>query len=536
MKRVTLLLSCVLLLAANISTARSDTSRPNVLFIICDDLNDYEGVFGGHPQAKTPNIDRLAKEGVQFMNAQTNCPMCGPSRNSLITGVYPSVSEDFSWTPSFKQKVLKHNKTIMEYLRENGYYTLGSGKLLHSNKHEYWNEWGVEESSNYGPFAFDGENQVGHPSVPEPYRSIGPVDGAFAPISDFPDFPERADGKATGWIYSKRSGKMYNYVDKDNRDPLPDEMHADWAVKRLNEMNKESSDKPFFMGVGFVRPHTPLYAPQRFFDMFPVETLKLSKIKKGDEDDTYYKDLYPAEMKGWRFYDALEKSYGGDAELGLKHFLQAYLACVAFADEQVGKVLDALDNSKFKDNTIVIFTADHGWQMGEKDYLYKNSPWDEALRIPLVIKAPNAKAGSKVVHPVSLIDIFPTITDMCELKGDNRRNNQGGAIGGYSLTPFLKNAKTKSWKGPEGAITVLTVDGAQKHEVARARVGAQTYSYRTEDWRYILYYDGREELYNKKDDPYSWDNLANNKKYKKVKMKLHQSVVEMAGEGHTYTK
>ncbi|MQY77667.1 MAG: sulfatase-like hydrolase/transferase [Bacteroidetes bacterium] len=522
---------CVLAIPQNISAEE----KPNVIFIVCDDLNDYSGAFAGHSQVKTPNIDKLAKSGVTFVNAQSNCPLCSPSRNSLFTGVYSYKSKDFGLTNLSRQPVLKHNKTLMEYYTENGYHVMGSGKLLHTNRKEYWDEWGVDVN-NYGPFAFDGTNQVGHPSVPEPFRSIGDVDGSYAPLSDVPVFPEsETDGKKTGWIYSKPSGKMLNYIDENNRDLLPDELHAQWAARRLKEMDEEGFDKPFFMGIGFVRPHTPLYAPKRFFDMFPLEDIELSPIKNGDVDDTYYRDIYPVSRsasgkwysntsKGVMYFRILKESYGGDEEDGLKHFVQAYLACVAFVDEQIGKVVEAVDNSKFKDNTIIVLTSDHGWQMGEKEYLFKNSPWEESTRIPLIIRAPEAKAGASVDHPVSLIDLFPTLSDLCGLTGDNRKSEEGGPIGGFSLNPFLKNPKTKNWEGPEGALSMIA-DGLNRKEA-----GKQTYSYRTKDWRYILYMDGREELYDHKNDPYEWTNLADDKKFEKRKKILRNLLRELVIE------
>lgn len=499
----------------------AQSNKPNVVFIICDDLNDYEGVFGGHPQVKTPNIDKLSKSGVTFTNAHSNCPVCSPSRNSLFTGVYPLQSKDFGWTKHFQQPVLKNNFTLMEYFKNNGYHVMGSGKLLHVNKTEYWDEWGVD-INNYGPVAFNGIEPVGHPSVPEPYRSIGAIDGSFAPLSDVPTFPDSiSKGNKTGWLYTNGKDDFLDYTDENNRDLMPDEMHAQWAAKRIKEMEAENSDQPFFMGIGFVRPHTPLYAPKRFFDMFPLDEIQLSKIKEGDNSDTHYKDIYPANIKGLRYYQTLKESYGGDAEEGLKHFLQAYLACIAFTDEQIGVVVDAVNNSKFKDNTIIVMVADHGWQMGEKDYLFKNSPWEESTRIPYIIKAPGAKNGRTVDHPVSLIDLYPTLTELCGLSGDNRKNDEGGRIDGYSLKPFLNYSETTNWEGPKGALTMVG-NGLNNNDVMK-----QTYSYRTKDWRYIRYMDGEEELYHNKVDPFEWDNLAEQKKYSKIKQELKTEMLEI---------
>ena len=202
-----------------------EEQQPNVLLIICDDLNDYSGAFGGHPQVKTPNIDRLAESAVVFTNAHSNSPICSPSRNSLFTGVYTHRSKDFGWTPHDEQEVLKHNKLLMELFRENGYLTAGSGKLLHNNRKHLWDDPGID-INNYGPFAFNGKELVGHPSVPEPFRSIGHVDGSFAPLSDVPVFPEEETGPdKAGWKYSK-DGDYMEYVDASNRDLTPDEMNT----------------------------------------------------------------------------------------------------------------------------------------------------------------------------------------------------------------------------------------------------------------------------------------------------------------------
>lgn len=495
--------------------------KPNVVFIICDDLNDYSGPFNGHPQVRTPNIDKLAKSGITFTNAHSNVPVCSPSRNSLFTGVYPHNSKDFGWTKHFEQPMLQHNKTLMEYFAENGYHVAGSGKLLHVNRKEYWHEWGVD-INNYGPLAYNGREPVGHPSVPEPFRSIGPIDGSFAPISDVPTFHDSiSGGNRTGWLYTRNSDHFLNYVDEDQRDLLPDEMHAQWAAKKIKELESQESDQPFFIGIGFVRPHTPLYAPKRFFDMFPPEEIELSLIKQNDAEDTYYKDIYPADIKGLRYYRTLKESYGGNAEEGLKHFLQAYLACIAFVDEQIGMVVDAVNNSRFSDNTIVVLTSDHGWQMGEKDYLFKNSPWEESTRIPLIIKAPHAKSGKSVGQPVSLIDIFPTLSGLCSLEGDNRKNKLGGNIDGFSLEPFLIKPDTENWEGPNGALSMIGV-GLDKEEVMK-----QTYAYRTADWRYIRYMDGREELYDHINDPYEWQNLAGEKNYFDIKQRLNNEMMQL---------
>ena len=184
-----------------------------------------------------------------------------------------------------------------------------------------------------------------------------------------------------------------------------------------------------------------------------------------------------------------------------------------------------MDNSRFKDNTVVIFTSDHGWHVGEKDFLHKNSPWEESIRVPFVIRDPRKQEGTQVFHPISLIDIYPTIVDLCGLDGDTKKNKNGVELSGYSLVPFLKNPDTKDWDGPDGALTVLALGalslGSEKID--------QTYSYRTEDWRYIRYASGREELYNHKEDPYEWHNLADQERYASAKNVLKTQVEDMVG-------
>lgn len=522
------------------------TEKPNVLLIILDDLNDYQGVFGGHPQAKTPNIDRLGQSGVLFKNAHTNVPVCQPSRNSLFTGMYPHNSRDFGWTPHFKQVVLKNHKTMIEVFKENGYETYGTGKLLHKNIRKYWTEWGVPEGINYGPHAYSGVDEngkriMGHSSVPEPFRSINVVDGSFASFADTPVITNEAGTTIeTGWTFGR---KPYRYVNDNDRDLLPDEQHAIWASNKLKELEARKSKAPFFMGVGFVNPHTPLYAPQKYFDMFPLDEIQLPDLEENDVEDTFYASVYDQTEMGIAYYRKLKQSYPNGDE-GLKRFLQAYLACVAFVDDQVGILLDGLENSEYSNNTVVILTSDHGWQMGEKDYLYKNSPWEESTRIPFIIRAPQISIpNSTVEHPVSLIDIFPTLKDVCGFEAITKRDGTPFELDGFSLKPFLENSNTKKWKGPNGALTVLgarinkpieglavsTNPGALWHieikkDLDPEYIKEQNFTYRTKDWRYILYSNGTEELYNHTNDSFERINLALDENYNEVKASLNQEM------------
>ncbi len=488
--------------------------KTNVIFIICDDLNDYQGIFGGHSQILTPHIDALASSGVCFVNAQSNVPVCSPSRNSFITGVYPHTSKDFGWTDLKAQKVLKNNKTIMRYFQENGYTTLGTGKITHGNSIEDWDEWGHKLTNNYGPFYFDGNKNLPHPKVPEPYSSIGPIDGSYGRLSSV----ENSNGikGEPGWVYGWTK-TPFRYVNDDDRDLLQDELHADWAIKKIKQLGEKDSKSPFFMGIGFVRPHTPLHAPDRYFDMYPIDEINLEPWIENDTDDTFWDANFGHRkaLKGPKYYKMLLESYGGDRTLAMKHIVQAYMACVTFVDAQIGKVVQALDQSPLKNNTIIVLTSDHGWHLGEKNQVFKNSPWEESARIPLVVRLPNGQRGLEVKQPVSLIDLYPTFVDYCNLKGDHKFNEKGAELGGNSLRPLLEN---KDWKGPKGALTIVGNVGN------KTTVDTQNFSYRTENFRYIRYAKGQEELYDHKTDPYEWYNLAAEKDFRKIKRKLSKQM------------
>lgn len=487
--------------------APSAAGQPNVLLIVCDDLNDYVGHLGGHPQARTPHMDALAQSGVSFRRAYCQDPICAPSRASLFTGVYPFRSGDFTFKPWFEFPVFQNSRTLMEHFRANGYHVVGSGKLMHHHRASDWDEF--PHKADYGPFAYDGRAQVGHPSVPEPFRSIGPVDGSFAPLEDVP-FGGR-DGK--GWIYGawSKTVQPLRYVSDHDRDPTPDERNARWAADRIGQFARENDGKPFFLAVGFIRPHTPMYAPKRYFDLFPLTSLQLPAIQPDDKADTHYRELFTDEIKGIHYYRTLGQSYP-TIEDGLKAFLQAYLACVAAVDDCVGTVVEAIDGSPFKDNTIIIMTADNGWNMGQKEYLFKNSPWEESCRVPLIVRAPGvANAGGMAEHPVGLIDIYPTLVDLCGLKGDTIKSPGGLPLDGHSLRPFLADPKAMKWGGPDGVPSTVFAGECAKKKLApgeETNPAKQHWSLRTLRWRYVRYNDGQEELYDHDADPHEWTNLA----------------------------
>ena len=393
MKPIHLLLPLLLAPLAALHAADALAKKPNVLLIVCDDLNDYVETFGGHPQVKTPNMTRLIQSGVSFRQAHCNSPICAPSRASFITGLYPHTSQYYGFENWDENEVLKNSRTMMDHFRHNGYHALGTGKVMHNRDAKEWSEYG--NPADYSPFANDGEKNFAHPETPAPYRDdFGPVDGSFGPLMNLAGRTSPATGKPLRWMYGDwRNIREMKYKSDDDRDPTPDERNAKWAVDKLKALAANPNSKPFFMGVGFIRPHLPLIVPKKYFDRFPLDAIKLPVIVDGDVEDSFKHTITsPEDARGGdhgrKMFKSLVASHGGSRDLALKKFIQAYLACIASVDDLVGDLLDAVDHSRFKDNTIIILTSDNGWTMGEKDYLYKNSLWQESTRIPKSRPAP----------------------------------------------------------------------------------------------------------------------------------------------------
>ncbi|WDE96053.1 sulfatase [Lentisphaera profundi] len=491
--------------------------RPNVVLIMCDDLNDYISGMGSHPQVRTPNLEKFAKSAVAFKRAYSNNPVCAPSRASIFTGIYPHQSKNLFWQKWYQQDTLKHCKTMMEMFKENGYHVVGSGKLLHHNKASIYTEFHKE--ANYGPFWKVGKDLKAHPDVPAPFSEIGAIDGSYGSLESAID----NESENAFWFFGDwKSKKAYNATGPD-RDPTPDEYNAKWAAEQIAEFDKENIKKPFFLSVGFIRPHTPLHVPQKYFDMFPQKDIILPEIKMNDKDDTFYESVFEADQKGLKYFRLLKESYPNQ-EAGLRAFTQAYLACITAVDENIGQVIDAVDKSRFKDNTIVIFTSDHGWNMGEKDFLFKNSLWEESARIPFIIRAPKvAQSGMVAEQPISLIDLYPTLVDLCSLEGDNRKNDKGIRLSGFSIRPFLEDPKNGEWQGPNSALTMVYAGPHTGWDPS-----LQHWTLRSKDWRYIRYNNGKEELYKHDVDPGEHTNLAMNPEYTEVKEKMKAELIAMA--------
>lgn len=527
----------LILLAFSVNLAAigiSPEEKPNIVFIICDDLNDAIAGMGGHPQAISPNLDKLAESGVTFLNAQTNCPLCGPSRASLWSGLYPHSTGYYGYKQQQnhwrRNPTLKNTVTLFEHLVNNGYLVYATGKI-HHNGHEDWSifknkdgESGFEVGPSFGPYPWNGDpatnnvndRGVAHPDLPDNYESNSCWD-SFGPIYDI---SSKMDGKGT-WLYN-HDGEEYIYKSEEERDLMPDERCAEYAAEILSQ----DHDKPFFMAVGFNRPHSPCYVPQKYFDMFNIDSLQLAPYMKNDLADCATsiwkdKDLGSGNVGFYKY----AKLFNADSEKALLQWTHAYLACIAFVDEQIGEVVEAVNNSRYADNTIIVVTSDHGYHMGEKEYIFKNTLWEESARIPFIVAGKGVAKGRQCSNPISLIDVYPTIVDVCGLPDNPNVNGNKKPLDGNSLAPLLKHPEKGKWDGNDFAITavssqyVLDVDQP-------APVKTQHYSIRTEKYRYIYCRNGEEELYNHKEDPYEWHNLAGDPKYDETKSELKAYIVE----------
>jgi arylsulfatase A-like enzyme len=555
MKTYSILLFSILSLFGAHALAAAEPP-PNILFIILDDLNDSVEGFGGHPQAITPNIDRLAARGVKFVNAAANAPLCAPSRPSMLTGLYPHTTQYFgnpnenvegAYRIAWSYDVFKQSKTWVQYFREHGYDVHGAGKIDH-NYGERWSDWTDASGKRiygpkpgWGPFPYKGsglkpENNTDmnfqlaapHPSMPEIYKL-----SFFVPLSDVPTTPPDPTTGFEGYTGWYLFNKPFHYVSEDDRDKLPDELLADYAADFFAERAASGETKPFFLNIGVNRPHAPLVAPKKYFDMFPLDEVELAPVLETDLEDSapfLYQNFKTGKVSMVGGHEKYLKKVKFDY---MKKWTQAYLANVAFADEMVGRVLDALEASGYADNTLVVLTSDHGYHMGEKLYNFKNTVWEESARVPLVVAGPGVAEGKASAQPVSLVDLYPTFIDLAGLP---EQPHPHLPLDGHSLGPLLEDPADSSWVGPSVNLTAISAKDLSQwgvKSVIPAAVGkseAQIYSVRSERFRYIICPDGSSELYDMVDDPYAWTNLSKNPEYASVKAALHAEAEALVGK------
>jgi len=434
-------------LYGTVAQGQATASRPNVLMIVADDLNDWVGCLGGHLQARTPNIDRLAQRGVLFDNAHAAAPICNASRASFLTGLRPSTSGIYDNDQPLRS-YLPNVVTMPQHFMANGYRTMGAGKFFHHVDPGSWQE--------YFPSKALFKHRPTEPFPPHvPLCKLSGIDeeSDFGPLQVADE--EMGDGKIARWA-AEVLGRKY--------------------------------ERPFFLGIGMVRPHKPMYAPGKYFDEYPAKSVSLPVINLHDLDD-----LPPGGVN-------FARAFGPDGfrilQDGLPEAVAAYLAATTFVDAQIGIILDALDESPYGGNTIVIFWTDNGFHFGEKLHWAKKTLWDRSTHCPLIMVVPGLTTpGGRCTRTVSMMDVYPSLADICGL-------SPRSDLEGVNLKPLLQDPNA-TWDRP--AVTTFMTNN---HTV------------RSERWRYIRYSDGGEELYDHENDPHEHNNLAQVPGYEQIKTDL----------------
>lgn len=460
--------------------------RLNVLHLVSDDLCTRLGCYGD-PLVKSPNIDRLAARGVKFDRAYCQFPLCNPSRASFMTGLRPDTTKVYENATQFRQNV-PDAVSIPQSFQKAGYSVARVGKLYH---------YGVP-------------TQIGTDGLDDPAsweKVVNPRGRDIDDLNMIEVLKLGEDRKATTVKAKelKDTGGTLSWLAAEGTDAdQTDGKGAAAAIALLEARAKET--KPFYLAVGFYRPHTPYVAPKKWFEMYPRDQIKVPKVPAN------LTELFPAGALGT--HRPAELVMNDDLK---KQALQAYHASTSFMDARVGEVLDALDRLKLTDKTIVLFHSDHGYHLGEKNLWQKMSIFEESARVPLIISVPgNRQNGTNCRKPVELVDLHKTLTDLAGIAADSKTE-------GHSLRPLVENPNA-DWKHAafsqvtRGTLYNLTANAPDN----KGKRGSMGRSIRTERWRYTEWDEGRAgaELYDHDADPGEWNNLASDPKHAKIAAEL----------------
>jgi iduronate 2-sulfatase len=447
----------ILFILCTLFTLQAQDKRQNVLFIISDDLNTHLGCHG-HPLVKTPNLDKLAKRGTQFTQAYTQYPLCGPSRNCMLTGLYPNTNGIVTNSLIFRQTI-PEAVSLPQAFRQAGYFAGRIGKMYH-----------------YGVPACIGTDGHDDPSSWELQLNPTGIDRLDESQIQTINKERRTFGGTLSWLASE-------YPDDKHTDGL-NAQDAKWVLQRF----AQDHSRPFFLGLGFFRPHTPYVAPKSYFDLYPLDQIKLP----AQRDEIAAGVPAPALQS--------KKTAEGVSEEERKKIIQAYYASITFMDAQLGQVIDELDRLNLTQNTIIVFTSDHGYHLSEHGLWQKQTLFEEANHIPLIIVQPNGKSNQIASTPVGLIDLYPTL---CSLTGVPAPKN----LHGQDLSPILKDPtqKGRGWSLSQLSVTTKVANPNQY----KTNVGG--YSLRTETHRYTEWGEkgaAGKELYDHTNDPKEQINLT----------------------------
>ncbi|MEM9365106.1 MAG: sulfatase [Planctomycetota bacterium] len=429
--------------------------QPDVLFIAIDDLNDWVAATNGNQQAKTPSIDRFVEQGaVVFQNAYCAGPVCGPSRSALLSGFMPHTTGIYGNKHNMlRSPLVQQHATLPEYFAKQGYKTVSRGKIFHGHDSDK-GAWAFQDWSRNGGVGVDRTRLTS--------RNKNLIRGKPAPPSEF----------------TARTGSPFEWgPTRGDVEETSDRIVARWAVEQLNQ----SHDQPLFLAVGLFRPHLPFFAPQEFFDLYPIDSIQVPEVRADDLDDILLPSGKPAHAPSadYRWLNAQNL---------FREVTQAYLAMVSYADSNLGIILNALETSGRLENTIVVLWGDHGWHLGEKLRYRKATGWIESTRVPLIIRLPGMTQPVDCHRPVNLIDLFPTLIDLCDLPSKPE-------LDGYSMARLLQDPSSQE-------------NGLFDREFSTTIFGPQNVSITDGKWHWIETDRGTRELYDLQSDPMEWDNLA----------------------------
>ena len=458
----------LVLLVCSIANAQD---KPNVLFISVDDMNCDLGAYG-HPLVKTPNLDRLCKLGVRFDAAYCQQPLCGPSRASIMTGLRPDTLD----LHTLKHELREKNPdvvTLGQMFRNQGYFSARAGKIYH-----YGNPSMIGTDGNDDPATWD-----------QRYNPIG-IDRSQQ---------EKITRYGTGQQNNKNLGRSMAWWDPESRD----DEHTDGMVAaKIVELIEQKKGEPFFLAAGFFNPHCPYVAPKKYFDLYPLDQITIPDLDASKRD---LEDVPPMaivqDSKNWPF---MLKGVTVDEARKCK---QAYFATISFVDVQVGRLLDALEENDVMESTIIVFWSDHGYFLGEKGLWYKRKAFERSARVPMIIAAPGLSKNNSTTKPVELLDLYPTLADLCGLRAPEN-------LEGQSLRPLLTDPSGKDWNKP--AYTQVW-----------HKKNSWGYSIRTQRYRYIEWLEGRagRELYDHANDPEEITNLAEDPQHADTVAKLSKHLL-----------
>ncbi|MCA9192893.1 MAG: sulfatase [Planctomycetales bacterium] len=422
--------------------------RPNVLFLAIDDQNDWIGHLGGHPLAQTPHMDALAARGTTFLNAHCQAPLCNPSRTSLMLSLRPTTTGVYGLAPWFRTLPEWENRvSLPQHFKAHGYRTLTTGKVYHGGA------GGPKQRQQ----EFDVWGSAGGIGAKPESKLIPPTPMGNHNLMDWGVFPHRDEDKG-------------------------DYQVASWVIEQLQAAPRE---EPFFLAAGFFLPHVPCYTTQSWYDLYPNDDSVLPTILENDRDDTPRFSWYIH----WNLPEPRLKWVRENNQW--RNLVKSYLACTSFVDAQIGRILTTLEETGLAENTIVVIWGDHGWHLGEKGITGKNTLWNDGTRVPLIFAGPGVSAGGRCDQPAELLDIYPTLVDLCGLSARSD-------LEGLSLVPQLRDASTFRER------PAITSHNQGNHGI------------RSHNWRYIRYADGTEELYDERTDPHEWHNLAGQPRYASI--------------------